>query len=578
MSDLRILFVHGIGNHHADLSWQGRWEASARAGVRHWDSARAVETKFVDLDQIFAQYPVSWRDTWEALRRLSASGLRGIIGGQDLAQGAVSDSIRWTAGMVVQWVANDALRAQTRTELAAQIAAEKPDVICAHSLGSLVAYDTLTHASTGAIGAGLAFVSLGSQIGNALVVGGFSGGRLTMPGVRRWFHLYNPRDHMFTAPLALRAANFQQIETEFDDRGWTNHSAESYFAHRAALTGLWRSLATPRQPAFAAFAAAAGEPRTAKNRALLVGINVYARPEDRLQGCVNDTFLVSSVLQECGFDAGQIRLLADERATRAALLERLAWLLDDVQPGDQLVFYFSGHGVQLPRYNLLDEVDHVDECLAPADFAWSAENAVCDDDFVRLYNQLPYDAFVGVILDCGHAGVGLGGGPRGKALAPPDDIRHRLLCWDPKRAQWAARSLRPRIPGDGHAAWEADFVGDAGATRRLGRGASLRTLGAAEYDAVRAEREHAGPFLPVLLEACQDEELAFEHAEGAVPHGAFTFSLCKNLRRQARSKQGVTFSQLLAQTRRELRHLGYAQTPSLVGPRNWLEQRIPWHG
>jgi hypothetical protein len=384
---------------------------------------------------------------------------------------------------------------------------------------------------------------------------------------------------MFTAPLTLRATNFQQIETEFDDRGWTNHSAESYFAHRAALTGLWRSLATPPQPPFAAFAAAmAAEARPAKNRALLVGVNAYARPEDRLQGCVNDTFLVSSVLQECGFDAGHIRLLTDERATRAALLERLAWLLDDVQSGDHRVFYFSGNGVQLPRYNLLDEVDHVDECLAPADFAWSAENAVCDDDFVRLYSQLPYDSFVGVILDCGHAGAGLTRGPRGKALALPDDIRHRLLRWDPKRAQWAPRSLRPQIPGDEHSAWEADFVGYAGATRRLGRAVSHRTLGAAEYDAVRAEREHAGPFLPVLLEACQDEELACEHAEGAVPHGAFTLSLCKNLRRHTRSKKGVTFAQLLAQTRRELRLLGYAQTPTVVGPRSWLEQRVPWHG
>jgi hypothetical protein len=40
-----------------------------------------------------------------------------------------------------------------------------------------------------------------------------------------------------------------------------------------------------------------------RRRALLVGINEYPDPSDRLEGCVNDVFLMSSLLQESGYAA-----------------------------------------------------------------------------------------------------------------------------------------------------------------------------------------------------------------------------------------------------------------------------------
>jgi hypothetical protein len=428
-------------------------------------------------------------------------------------------------------------------------------------------------------------------------VGNFAGGRLTPLSVERWFHLHNPRDLAFTEPIRLDAANFEQVRTEFAE-GLFSHGAEAYLGHAATQIRVWRSLATRERPRFAAFAAkmaepapaaepAAGAPAAAPlaaaprtHRALLVGINAYPNPADRLAGCVNDALLVSSVLQECGFDARDIRLLVDERATQAAILDRLAWLWDDVRPGDQRVFYYSGHGAQLPRYDAQEEVDHLDECLVPADFAWPEENAICDDDFVRLYSQLPYRALVTVILDCCHSGgMSRGGGPRTKALDPPDDVRHRLLRWDARRQMWVRRALRPQNPdAEARPAWTADFVGTEGTTRRLGRAVALRTLPTDRYDDVRARRQHSGPYLPVLLEACQENELAFEYVHGSISYGAFTYSLCKNLRRQARTKKGATFEQLLASTRRELRTIGYRQTPSLLGPRERLSERIPWRG
>ena len=72
-----------------------------------------------------------------------------------------------------------------------------------------------------------------------------------------------------------------------------------------------------------------------QRRALLVGINNYPQEADRLEGCVNDAYLMSSTLQECGFEPESIRVCFDDRATCQGIKERLRWLLDDPRPGDE---------------------------------------------------------------------------------------------------------------------------------------------------------------------------------------------------------------------------------------------------
>src|SRR5207248_11457801 len=88
-----------------------------------------------------------------------------------------------------------------------------------------------------------------------------------------------------------------------------------------------------------------------------------------------------------------------------------------------------------------------------------------------------------------------------------------------------------------------------------------------------------GPYLPVVLQACLEEQLAFEYRHGVVGHGAFTFCLATTLREHYRVRhRPVSFDALLAETRDELRDLGYDQTPCAVGPREVLAARVPWGG
>ena len=83
-------------------------------------------------------------------------------------------------------------------------------------------------------------------------------------------------------------------------------------------------------------------------KALLVGINRYKIPGADLQGCVNDvTNLRDCLLKYFGATLGNIRVLTDARATRAGILDGLAWLTKEAKAGDSLVFHFSGHGSQI---------------------------------------------------------------------------------------------------------------------------------------------------------------------------------------------------------------------------------------
>src|SRR5260370_21050358 len=53
-----------------------------------------------------------------------------------------------------------------------------------------------------------------------------------------------------------------------------------------------------------------------------------------------------------------------------------------------------------------------------------------------------------------------------------------------------------------------------GANRRLGRAVSLRQLSKTKYNRVRQKQGHEGPYLPMIYEACGEQEQASEYRHG----------------------------------------------------------------
>jgi hypothetical protein len=577
---LSILCVHGVGHGEADPNLQPSWSDAISRGLQAWDPAIAVSVNFLRYDALFEREPPDAAAYGEAMAKILASSVLHGVGDLFTRRRALfnlPDQIRWTAGMVGQWVSDDKLRKDLRDTVLDELRAKRYDVVCAHSLGSLICYDTFTRNPKAA--AGLDFVSFGSQIGNPGVRDIFAG-RIVPLGATMWFHLFNPDDHVFTAPITLDAPNFSEVATPFDiPNDILNHDAVHYLSHTNTVASVWRTFSGVPTPGavgrgLQAFRTLATKP---ERRALLVGINDYPDPANRLEGCVNDVFLVSSVLQECGFKAAEIRVILNERATASAIRDRLQWLLDDVADASERVLFYSGHGAQLPDYGATDEVDHLDECLVPYDFDWSPQHAFTDKEFYNLYSQLPYGSKFAIIFDCCYSGgMTRDGALRVRGLAPPDDIRHRGLSWDEPRQSWVERTFESPSPGVG--AWQQGdaYLSASGATNRLGRAMNLRTLSDADYDRTRQALKHRGPYLPLILEACSERQFAYEYRHGATSYGAFTYSLAQILRSQRQAERNPTFAELVKQVGNRLKELNYDQSPSLVGPKAVITAPVPW--
>lgn len=584
---LKILAIHGVGRHQAGGDWEGRWADAIKKSLTRTDPKATSEIEFLTYDDLFDAQEITASGTLEAVAKLAGSGLwhgtgdvvESIFGrrpGRARSLRNISEKLRWTAGMVIQWVENKTIRDQSRKRIADILNTFDADVVCAHSLGSLIAYDTFSRSEGAELIEDKIFVSFGSQIGNPFVRAQFAG-RIEPLNCQHWYHLYNPEDDIFAAPIRITANNFEQVDCTFNISGFADHDATEYLAHVNTSDVVWSDILsqTPLRTEHRNVRYAVRSGQHHRRRALLIGINEYPSADMRLEGCVNDTFLMSEALQENGFDASDIRVVLNRRATADAIRERIEWLLDGIRTdgGDKRVLFFSGHGAQIPDYGADEKIDRLDECLVPWDFDWSREYAVTDDWFHDLYAQLPYNCQFLAIFDCCHSGgmtrSGLG---RPRGLTAPDDIRHRQLQWDAKEKNWRERQLEVDNRSSSNERPGSGFHGAQRINRRLGQAVALRTLNKEDYTAERREFNHHGPYMPVLLQACQESQLAFEYRHGNNAYGAFTYTLVQELRHS--DPKSITFTELIQSVSCRLERLGYEQVPSVVGPKAIISNPI----
>jgi metacaspase-1 len=176
-----------------------------------------------------------------------------------------------------------------------------------------------------------------------------------------------------------------------------------------------------------------------RRRALLVGIDTYELGTvPRLRGSVNDVARIRDMLRNrFGFTNGDIRVVVEERATKAAIEHRLAWLVDGAAAGDILVFHFSGHGTRIRDRDEQDELsDHMDEAICAYDMSWDC-GYITDDHIAGIFESVAPGVLVEVILDTCFAGMGrselrVGLPPQERPqeaplrfLAPPLDVAAR---------------------------------------------------------------------------------------------------------------------------------------------------------
>ena len=261
------------------------------------------------------------------------------------------------------------------------------------------------------------------------------------------------------------------------------------------------------------------KPATVK-RPVVEGDAKYWRFDD-LDGAVNDVRLMKAVLQSLGFQ--NFVVLTDQEATADAILQALQRnLVDDAQPGDLRLFYYSGHGNHV-KNRASAEQQQEDQTLVPAD-NWRNVPDIRDKEISRiLFNAARKGVIVTMIADSCHSG----------SLA---------------RGAW-----------------------NSGGKARTNSGTRAGTPGVTVNEPVAndapdrdpATRQPIDPeMLGVLtLAAAQPNQEAREVQTEDGPHGAFTWALAQSLRYASEP-----MDRIFARTMAALGANGAMQQPAMGGP------------
>jgi hypothetical protein len=104
-------------------------------------------------------------------------------------------------------------------------------------------------------------------------------------------------------------------------------------------------------------------------------------------------------------------------------------------------------------------------------------------------------------------------------------------------------------------------------TKKLGTAMSLReNQTATQYR--KAPRARRGPYMPVVLTACEEGGYAYEYHHGTIGYGVFTYALAKEFRKaEAAHQTDVSFTALTERVNATMKSLRYDQTSGVKGPK-----------
>lgn len=562
----RIFVIHDLAISDGDRIWQERCRTILSGSLNRWSKTPlSVKVRFFSSADLLSSasetVPVErLRDT---TARLLSYGMQ--LG--DLNEGLsrnITPSDRWvhTARMLGIWLLDEKVRRRISTAFLKDVKSFGPVLIFAYSVGAVVAYEAFAREQD--VVNNRVFVTFGSPLGIPEVRASFGGRIEELSGARLWLNFFNPIDTPFATRLRIKrypSKNFTEFKISFPSRSADSEAVEEYLNHVRTRQDFW-SFVTTIAPSERVKRSTPSEllfkGRPQRRRALLVGIGEYPDRDKRLLGCINDVYLMSTVLQEMGFESENIAVVMNQRATAVHLRERLQWLLDEAGDGDERIFYFSGHGATIPSLDTAETTNLTQEVLATYDFDWSAESSINDRFLAELYSQLPFSTRLILILDCGFPWIADQVSRRGtRGLNPPVDIQS-MLRWDAMYQMWVAPSSTLH----------------SGPDFSLGRGISVlptkvrgRTF-RAKQKLLERTYHHKGPYLPVVMAACSQRELCHEFRQGNIWYGVFTYAFAQSIRmfRYAGARDRATLKQLISRVHQRLMTLGVGQTPRLVGP------------
>jgi hypothetical protein len=292
--------------------------------------------------------------------------------------------------------------------------------------------------------------------------------------------------------------------------------------------------------------------------ALLVGISDYPGDEhDLAGGPLNDVMLMRNLLvNTLGFPEENVLTVTDRDGTRANIERAFRTHLRLAGKAGVAVFYFSGHGTQVPNDNDDAEADGLDEAIVTRGSAPEAFALMRDDALGSLVGSLGVDRVL-VLLDNCFSGTGTRGASRqvrwrdiAGGLAVPGALQ-------PARRVAGRRPIAKRIPKDVVARLPSDPAGPMTET---------------------AAGSATGPMTHILISASAEDEISLnvplvmdDGSEFAV--GLLTAALYSELHNV--DLRRTTFIDLASGLRRTARGVAARlqespQTPQLEGARQGM--------
>ena len=272
-----------------------------------------------------------------------------------------------------------------------------------------------------------------------------------------------------------------------------------------------------------------------EDRALLIGVGRYAQIDEKLNGVSLDIHMMREFALLLGFKRQAIKVLEHETASTEKVFSTVEnWLINGVGPDDRVLFYFSGHGSQIPDENN-DENDQFDEVLLLYDAALKEQSrsrtltgVLVDDDLNTMLARMQSRNIL-VILDACHSGSAT----RSLRLNP------RSISVDGAQVKFFSYSPLPPAGG-----------------------------GQGSFDVMDAEDSSEIKDRYVAIAACRDDEKTISTSQGSI----FTIGLRQVVRSAAMAGVDITPEQLQHQTtafiRKEIQSDAIAFHPQIAGSHN----------
>jgi len=240
-----------------------------------------------------------------------------------------------------------------------------------------------------------------------------------------------------------------------------------------------------------------------EDRALLIGVGRYAQFEEKLNGVSLDISMMREMVHLMGFKSHEIKVLEHEQASTARVYDAVEdWLINGAGPDDRVLFYFSGHGSQIPDENN-DEDDQFDEVLLLYDALLTEKhgrqtlsNVLLDDHLNHMLARMKSRNIL-VVLDACHSGSAT------------------------KRLQLSSRSFQ---------------TGQAKVKYFYYSPALEAAGGSGSFDLMKPRAIPGDDSHYVAISACRDDEKTVATAQGSI----FTLGLRQTVRSAAAAGAGIT--------------------------------------